>query len=87
MKSGKRRERYLVKWDHYVVREHPTGNINIEVSSYHFQDDQARRRDLNNIYTFNTFIAYICLLYYLVSLDAFLRTIAIGPSIVTCLPN
>ena len=33
VKSGKRRERYLVIWNGYVACEHPTRNINIEVSS------------------------------------------------------
>ena len=32
LKSGERRERYLVIGDSHVVREHPTRNINIEVS-------------------------------------------------------
>ena len=40
---------------------------------------------LNNIYTFNTFIAHVYLLYYFVSLDAFPQTIAIGLSIFACL--
>ena len=32
-KLGKKRERYLVIWESYVAREHPTRHINIEVSS------------------------------------------------------
>ena len=44
-------------------------------------------RDLNNIYTFNISIAYSYLLYFLVSLDVFLRTIVIGLSMFACLQN
>ena len=59
----------------------------MEVSSQHFQDNQTRRRDLNNIYTINTFIAYSCLLYYLCLPRRILHTTAIGLSIFASLWN
>ena len=57
-------------WNGYVVREHPDAEYKYQGVFVAIIDHQARRRDLNNIYTLNTFIAYPHS-YYLVSLDVF----------------
>ena len=69
-KSGLRSERYLVIWNSYVAREHPDAEFKYQGVFVAIIDHKARRRDLNNIFTLNTFIAYLYS-YYLVSLDLF----------------
>ena len=67
---GQRWEEYLVIWNGYVAREHPDAEYKYRGVFVAIIHHQARRRDLNNIYTLNTFIAYPHS-YYFVSLDVF----------------
>ena len=69
-KSGLIWEKYLIIWNHYVAREHPDAEYKYRGVFVAIIDHQERRRDLDNIYTLNTFIAYLYS-YYLVSLDVF----------------
>ena len=58
-KSGLIREKYLVIWKSYVAREHPDAEYKYRGVFVAIIDHQARRRDLNNIYRLNTYIAYL----------------------------
>ena len=57
-------EKYLVIWNGYVAREHPDAEYKYRGVFVAIIDHQARRRDLNNIYTLNTFITYLYTLLY-----------------------
>ena len=69
-KSCLRWEKYLVIWKSYVAREHPDVEYKYRGVFVAIIDHQAQRRDLNNIYMLNTFVAYLYS-YDFVSLDVF----------------
>ena len=60
----------MVIWNSYVARKHQDAEYKYQGVFVAIIDQKARRRDLNNIYTLLTFIAYLDS-YYLVSLDLF----------------
>ena len=59
LKSGQIWEEYLVIWNSYVAREHPDAEYKYHGVFVAIIDNQAGRRDLHNIYTLHTFIAYL----------------------------
>ena len=61
----------MVIWKSYVAREHPDTEYKYRCVFLPIIDHQGQRRDLNNIYTLNTFITHLTLYYYLVPLDLF----------------
>ena len=67
---GSEMRKILGIWNSYVAREHPDVEYKYRGVFVAIIHHQAQRRDLNNIYTLNTFIAYLYS-YYFVSLDVF----------------
>ena len=54
----------MLIWNGYLAREHLDAEYKYRAVFVAIINHQARRRDLNNIYTVNTFIAYLYSLLY-----------------------